>query len=82
MQMEMQIKDIRNSMAAQKTNVKIATDQINAVKQEIDALKSRLDKKEFERRAKNNQVDRHEDMFDERTQDNDVIDEEELMLLK
>ena len=48
MQMEMQIKDIRNSMAAQKTNVKIATDQINAVKQEIDALKSRLHKKEFE----------------------------------
>lgn len=52
------------------------------MKQEIDSLKSRLDKKEYERRAKNNHVDKHEDMFDERAQDNDVIDEEELMLLK
>lgn len=81
--MEGQIKEIRAHMQSERNGIKTATDQLNAIKQEIDKLKVRLDKKEDERRAKNREIDaKHEDMFEEKVNDEDIIDEEELVLLK
>lgn len=50
--MEMRIKETRESMNVSRQQVRIMTDQLNAVKQEIDNLKIRLDRKEDERKAR------------------------------
>jgi hypothetical protein len=83
LQMETEIKEIRTGMQGQRANIKIATDQLNAIKQEIDNLKSRLDKKEDERRLKQGYNDeKHEELFEDKSKEDDIIDEEELYLLK
>ena len=80
--MEARIKATRDSMAVQRQEVRIMTDQLNANKQEIDLLKSKLDRKEDERKARLQQNHMTtEDVFDEPKQE-EIIDEEELVLLK
>lgn len=80
--MEAQIKDTRNAMQTERSNIRNATDQLNAIKQEIDGLKARLDRKEDERKAKYHELElRNEDAFEEAHHE-EIIDEEELVLLK
>ena len=80
--MEARIKATRDSMAVQRQEVRIMTDQLNANKQEIDLLKSKLDRKEDERKARLQQNHMTtEDVFDEPKHE-EIIDEEELVLLK
>ena len=80
--MEARIKATRDSMAEQRQEVRIMTDQLNANKQEIDLLKSKLDRKEDERKARLQQNHMTtEDVFDEPKHE-EIIDEEELVLLK
>lgn len=82
LQMENQIKETRNAMQAERADIRNATDQLNAIKQEIDALKARLDRKEDERKAKYHELElRNEDAFEEQHHE-EIIDEEELVLLK
>jgi hypothetical protein len=82
MEMEAQIKDIRNSMQADRVEVRVTTDKLNMIKQEIDKLKTRLDRKEEERKVKGHEMSmRPEDAFDEPVHE-EIIDEEELYLLK
>jgi len=82
MQMEGQIKEIRASMQGERADVRVATDNLNSIKQEIDKLKAKLDRKEEERKAKGHEMSmRPEDAFDEPVHE-DIIDEEELYLLK
>lgn len=80
--MEAQIKDTRNAMQTERSNIRNVTDQLNAIKQEIDGLKARLDRKEDERKAKYHELElRNEDAFEEAHHE-EIIDEEELVLLK
>ena len=69
-------------MALQRSEVRIITDQLNANKLEIDLLKIKLDRKEDERKARQQQ--NHmvtENVFDAQNQE-EIIDEEELVMLK
>lgn len=61
--------------------IKEVTETLNQNKQEIDALKTRLDRKEEERKARLREEQlRTEDMFEERAEE--IIDEEELVMLR
>ena len=69
-------------MALQRSEVRIITDQLNANKQEIDLLKIKLDRKEDERKARYQQNQMvTEDVFEAQNQE-EIIDEEELVMLK
>ena len=74
-------------MQAQRAEVRMQTDQLNAVKAQIDNLKSKLDKKENERKAKFREMELKgagdTDAFGIEDQAREeIIDEEELSLLK
>lgn len=62
-------------------DIRTITDTLNDNKSEIDALKTRLDRKEEERklRLRDEQL-RSDDMFEEQAEE--IIDEEELVMLR
>ena len=64
-----------------RSQIKNITDTLNENKGEIDALKSRLDRKEEERKVRlHDEQLRHDDMFEEQAEE--IIDEEELVMLR
>ena len=80
--MEARIKTNRELMAVQRSAVRIMTDQLNANKQEIDLLKIKLDRKEEERKVRQQQNHMTtDDVFDTPNHE-EIIDEEELVMLK
>ena len=80
--MEAQIKQTRNAMQQERADIRNATEQLNLIKHEIDVLKARLDRKEAERKVKYHEIEmRNEDAFEDQ-QHEEIIDEEELVLLK
>lgn len=80
--MEARIKTNRELMAVQRSAVRIMTDQLNADKQEIDLLKIKLDRKEEERKVRQQQNHMTtDDVFDTPNHE-EIIDEEELVMLK
>ena len=78
---EGQIREHRNTIKEKRAAIKTITDTLNVNKGEIDALKTRLDRKEEERkvRLRDEQL-RNEDMFEEAVEE--IIDEEELVMLR
>ena len=64
--------------------MKDLTNRINFKKSEIDKLKTKLEKKEEERRMQNkvNKNDLKADGFDDEDNQEEIIDEEELVFLK
>ena len=75
------IREYRNTIKEKRAAIKTITDTLNVNKGEIDALKTRLDRKEEERkvRLRDEQL-RNEDMFEEAVEE--IIDEEELVMLR
>lgn len=64
-----------------RSKIKEVTETLNSNKQDIDALKVRLDRKEEERKVRLREEQlRSEDMFEERAEE--IIDEEELVMLR
>lgn len=78
---ETRIRDRRNDIKERRAQIKEVTETLNGNKQEIDALKAKLDRKEEERkvRMRDEQL-RSEDIFEERAEE--IIDEEELVMLR
>ena len=69
-------------MQQERADIRNATEQLNLIKHEIDVLKARLDRKEAERKAKYHEIEmRNEDAFEDQHHE-EIIDEEELVLLK
>lgn len=63
--------------------VKDVTQKINATKGEIDRLKVKLDKKEEERKLHNKAMKNDmADNFDDEVEQDEIIDEEELIMLR
>jgi chromosome segregation ATPase len=87
--MERAIVDYRNDMKDKRQTIKTLTQIINTTKSEMDRTKSRLDQKGDEKRAQmRNGADFSPDAFDDDGNQGsgnaieEIIDEEELMLLK
>ena len=71
----------REDIKTKRVASKELTTKINALKKEIDSLKSKLDKKEEERKLSNGQKNQI-DFDDDDMPDEEIIDEEELVMLK
>lgn len=71
-------------MKDKRDDVKDLTQKINSTKQEIDKLKIRLDKKEEERKMQSKALknDLDIDNFDDDVEQEEIIDEEELIMLR
>lgn len=78
---ENRIRERRDTIKERRSQIKNVTDTLNENKAAIDALKTRLDRKEEERkiRLRNEQL-RADDMFEEQAEE--IIDEEELVMLR
>ena len=69
-------------MKEKRIESKELTSKINSLKRNIDSTKEKLDKKEEERKLEA-RVKNQEELFDDEDGPNDeIIDEEELMLLR
>lgn len=79
--LEGRIREHRGILKERRAEIKAITEGLNAKKAEIDALKTRLDRKEEERkvRLRDEQL-KSDDMFEEQAEE--IIDEEELVLLR
>lgn len=71
----------RNEVKTKKEQVKQITQVINVTKQEIDKIKELLDRKEHERKLRAGEF-QNDFADDEDGNPEEIIDEEELMLLK
>jgi len=71
----------RNEVKSKKEQVKQITQVINVTKQEIDKIKELLDRKEHERKLRAGEF-QNDFGDDEDGNPEEIIDEEELMLLK
>lgn len=83
-QIEDSIVMCRDEMKIKRESVKVFTQKINTAKGGIDSLKVKLDKKEEERKMQSKalQNDLAVDNFDDDVQQDEIIDEEELIMLK
>lgn len=69
-------------MKTKRNSTKTLTSRINVLKKQIDTLKDKLDKKEDERKLEQ-RVKNNEELFDDDDMPQDeIIDEEELIMLK
>jgi hypothetical protein len=77
----MRIYEFRGVLSSHKDLIKENTALINSTKGRIDMLKARLDRKEVERKVRTREDQlKSDDMFE--GQHEDIIDEEELVLLR
>lgn len=81
-QIEDSILMARKDMSSKRNIVKELTEKINKSKKRIDLLKSSLDKKEDERKLEHKARKQEMDFDDEAGQMDEIIDEEELSMLR
>ena len=81
MRIDDKINSLRQSGKERRQQIKNVTNDLNAMKKQIDELKQRIDRKENERklRFQNDQM-KADDEFGEAPEE--IIDEEELVLLR